>query len=61
MLILGDYVQAKLCQTTDSAKFSKIYSMYTWLLANILPGIYIISKVNLKGDNELTVIVASYL
>jgi hypothetical protein len=55
MLILSEYVQVELCQTTDLANFDKAYAMYTWLLANLLPSIYIISEVNLKGGNELTV------
>ncbi|MDR3585611.1 MAG: N-acetylmuramoyl-L-alanine amidase [Desulfosporosinus sp.] len=30
------YVQVELCQTTDAAKFTKAYAMYTWLLAKLL-------------------------
>jgi len=30
------YVQVELCQTTDASKFTKAYTMYTWLLAKLL-------------------------
>ena len=50
------YVQVELCQTTDETKFTKAYSMYTWLLAKLLYNrkLFVVDGVTLMSHAQVS-------